>query len=76
MKGANDALIATMDHLAVANLLNGDPQKAAMVSGECRFPPKCNPFADHPVPIFAFRCLAAFLSFSNMSMARTIEDAT
>lgn len=29
--GANDTLMATMDHLALANLLNGDPQKAAMV---------------------------------------------
>lgn len=32
MKGANATIIATMDHLAVANLLNGDPSKAAMVS--------------------------------------------
>jgi hypothetical protein len=31
VKGANSTIIATMDHLAVANLLNGDPQKAAMV---------------------------------------------
>ena len=31
VKGANPTIIATMDHLAVANLLNGDPQKAAMV---------------------------------------------
>ena len=29
LKGAHDTLIATMDHLAVANLLNGNPGKAA-----------------------------------------------
>jgi hypothetical protein len=32
LKGAHDTVIATMDHLAVANLLNGDQQKAAQVS--------------------------------------------
>jgi hypothetical protein len=32
LKGANDTIIATMDHLAVANLLYGDQEKAALVS--------------------------------------------
>ena len=31
LSGANTALIATMDHLAVANLLNGNYTKAEMV---------------------------------------------
>lgn len=35
MKGAHDTLLATMDHLAVANLLNGRQQKAANVSTVC-----------------------------------------
>jgi hypothetical protein len=32
LKGANDTLIATMDHLAVANLLDGNQDGAANVS--------------------------------------------
>jgi hypothetical protein len=32
LKGANDTLVATMDHLAVANLLGGNQKRAAEVS--------------------------------------------
>lgn len=32
LRGAHDTVIATMDHLAVANLLNGDQKRAAQVS--------------------------------------------
>ena len=32
LRGAHETVIATMDHLAVANLLNGDQNKAAQVS--------------------------------------------
>jgi|TARA_B110001450_G_C17613407_1_gene478215 hypothetical protein len=31
LKGAHDTIIATMDHLALSNLLNGDQEKAALV---------------------------------------------
>jgi len=31
LTGASASLLATMDHLAVANLLNGESDKAAMV---------------------------------------------
>lgn len=31
LKGAHDTVIATMDHLAVSNLLNGNQEKAAKV---------------------------------------------
>lgn len=37
LKGADATIIATMDHLAVANLLRGNPDKAAKVSSRyCR----------------------------------------
>jgi hypothetical protein len=32
LKGGHDTIISTMDHLAVANLLYGDQEKAALVS--------------------------------------------
>ena len=32
LKGAHDTLVATMDHLAVANLLDGNQKRAAEVS--------------------------------------------
>jgi len=33
LRGANSSLLATMDHLAVANLLNGETNKAALIFG-------------------------------------------
>jgi hypothetical protein len=35
LKGAHDTIIATMDHLAVANLLYGDQEKGALVRYTC-----------------------------------------
>jgi hypothetical protein len=39
LKGADETIVATMDHLAVANLLKGTPDKAAKVSNPCLFQP-------------------------------------
>ena len=76
LRGAYDTVIATMDHLAVANLLNGDQEKAAQVREPeiSRTNFKSNIVTTN-LDSYFLRCSAAFCNYSIVNMAHMIGAA-